>query len=57
MLPTLLILTGCITIDPPNNPLAIDDDGDGCTEFEGDCDDSNLTMFVGFATEDMNQQN
>ena len=34
MLPTLRILTGCITVDLPENPLAIDDDGDGYTEFE-----------------------
>ena len=34
MFPTLLILTGCITIDPLENPLAIDDDGDGYSDFE-----------------------
>lgn len=49
MLRTLLILTGCITVDPPENPLTIDDDGDGYTEFEGDCDDSNPFAFPGAA--------
>lgn len=51
MLSTLLILTGCITIDPPENPLAMDDDGDGYTEFEGDCDDRDSETFPGSVTE------
>ena len=51
MLPTLLILTGCITVEPPENPLAIDDDGDGYTEFEGDCDDRDPDTFPGSVTE------
>ena len=51
MLSTLLILTGCITIEPPENPLASDDDGDGYTEFEGDCDDLHPETFPGSVTE------
>ena len=51
MLPTLLILTGCITVDPPKNTLAIDDDGDGYTEFDGDCDDRDPDTFPGSVTE------
>ena len=51
MLSTLLTFTGCITIDPPNNPLAIDDDRDGYTEFEGDCDDRDPNTFPGSVTE------
>jgi hypothetical protein len=51
MLQALLILTGCITVEPPNNPLAIDDDGDGYTEFEGDCDDRDPDTFPGSVTE------
>ena len=51
MLPTLLILTGCITVEPPENPLAIDDDGDGYTEFDGDCDDRDPNTFPGSVTE------
>ena len=35
MFPTLLILTGCITVEPPENPMAIDNDGDGYSEFDG----------------------
>ena len=46
-----LLFTGCITIEPPNNPLAIDDDGDGYTEFEGDCDDLDPETFPGSVTE------
>ena len=49
MFQTLLILTGCITVESPENPLAIDDDGDGYTEFEGDCDDLNPQTFPGAA--------
>ena len=51
MLPILLILTGCITVEPPENPLAIDDDGDGYTEFEGDCDDFDSNTFPGSVNE------
>ena len=46
-----LLSTGCITIEPPNNPLANDDDGDGYTEFEGDCDDRDPETFPGSVTE------
>ena len=45
----LWLLIGCLTVEPPNNPLAIDDDGDGYTEFEGDCDDRNPNSFPGAA--------
>jgi hypothetical protein len=41
---TLLLLLACdvenYTIEPPTNPLAIDDDGDGYSEFMGDKDDT-----------------
>ncbi len=51
MLSILLTLTGCISIDPPENPLAIDDDRDGYTEFEGDCNDQDPNTFPGSVTE------
>ena len=56
MFPTLLILTGCITVEPPKTPLAIDDDGDGYTEFEGDCDDRDPDTFPGSVTEAMSNE-
>ena len=31
-----LLFTGCITIEPPNNPLANDDDGDGYRDARPD---------------------
>ena len=34
----LLLQTACVTKD--ENPLNVDNDGDGWTEFDGDCDDS-----------------
>lgn len=41
---TLLLFLACdvenYTIEPPTNPLAIDDDGDGYSEFMGDKDDT-----------------
>ena len=49
MLPSLFILTDCITVEPPENPLAIDDDGDGYTEFDGNCYDLNPFAFPGAA--------
>ena len=36
-----MFFVGCIQVDLPDNPLARDDDGDGYSEFEGDCDDRN----------------
>ena len=40
-----MIWTGCITVEQPENPLAIDNDADGYTEFDGDCDDLNPLAF------------
>ena len=34
----LLTVFGCY--EPKGNPLAVDDDGDGYSEFDGDCDDT-----------------
>jgi formylglycine-generating enzyme required for sulfatase activity len=48
LVPTLLVLTlGCEP--PPENKLAVDGDGDGFTEFEGDCDDDDPDTFPGAA--------
>ena len=33
-------LLGCIILQTGDNALARDDDGDGYSEFEGDCDDN-----------------
>ena len=54
----LLLLAGCAATngnDTATNPLAVDNDGDGYTEFEGDCDDSDPTDMLdadgdGYAT-------
>ena len=43
----LLMLLGCFEEMKENalqNPLNIDNDGDGFTEFEGDCDDTNANI-------------
>ena len=43
----LLLLPGCFEAMKESalqNPLNIDDDGDGFTEFEGDCDDTNVNI-------------
>ena len=37
---------------PATNDLNVDDDGDGYTEFEGDCDDQNRDTFPGAAPND-----
>ena len=43
---TLLVLAlGCDP--PPENKLAVDNDGDGFTEFDGDCDDSKANLGPG----------
>jgi hypothetical protein len=31
----------------PPNPLEVDDDGDGASEMDGDCDDEDVTVFPG----------
>ena len=36
-------------MEKPENPLDIDNDGDGFTEFDGDCDDSNPKAYPGVA--------
>ena len=46
----LILFGGLIScVEKPNNPLNIDDDGDGYSEFEGDCDDTNPNAFPGAA--------
>ena len=47
MLILLLGLFSCL--EKSNNPLDIDDDGDGFSEFEGDCDDMNPNAYPGTA--------
>lgn len=46
---TLLLFLACdvenYTIEPPTNPLAIDDDGDGYSEFMGDKDDTDPELY------------
>ena len=36
----------CISVD---QPFAVDDDGDGFSEFEGDCDDDDADTYPGAA--------
>ena len=49
LLPLLLVLTlAC----EPHNKLAVDNDGDGVTEFEGDCDDGDADKGPGTEDED-----
>ncbi len=38
--------------EEPKNPLAVDDDGYGYSEFDGDCDDSDGTIYEVAAKED-----
>ena len=45
----VLLMVGC---RGGKNPLAVDDDGDGFTEFAGDCDDSDPRTFPGVAQRD-----
>ena len=46
----ILLLLGFFScFEKPSNPLGIDDDGDGFTEFEGDCDDTNPNAYPGAA--------
>ena len=40
----VLILTFAFGCGPSDNSLAIDDDGDGFAEFDGDCDDSDPSI-------------
>ena len=46
----LLPLAACGELD--TNTLNDDQDGDGYTEFEGDCDDNDRPVFPGAATQD-----
>ena len=48
LLTTLLLLQSCTPSEP--NALAVDDDSDGYSEFEGDCNDSDVNIGPG-ATE------
>ena len=48
--PMLILLLGLFScVEKPDNPLDIDDDGDGYSEFDGDCDDSNPNAYPGAA--------
>ena len=54
MLLALFMLIGC-QVEAPKNPLAIDD-GDGYTEFDGDCDDQDASVYPGVVAEDVYKQ-
>jgi hypothetical protein len=53
-LTSLWLLAACIPVPDTNNPLAVDDDKDGFTELEGDCDDTDPTsdLWRWYADED-----
>ena len=51
----MVSLLGCRT-DIPKNPLADDDDGDGYSEFDGDCDDRDPLVYPGSVEEDVYKQ-
>ena len=40
LLPSALLFTACAESEQETNPLAVDDDGDGYSEFDGDCNDN-----------------
>ena len=40
----LWLAIACVEV--PKNPLAVDDDGDGYTEFDGDCDDADPNLLL-----------
>ena len=42
----ILSALGCVQLPSEKNPLDVDDDGDGVTEFEGDCSDGNAEDVV-----------
>ena len=46
----LSLLVSCIS--DINNPLAVDNDGDGFTELQGDCDDAQVLAYPGVAVLD-----
>ena len=46
-----LFLIGCFVVEPSKSPLALDDDGDGYSEFEGDCNDQDDSVYPGAVTE------
>ena len=46
LLPLILLLSSCYQVDTKND-LDVDGDGDGLTEFDGDCDDSDATIYPG----------
>ena len=48
LLPILITIL-CSCVDSPNNKLNIDDDLDGFSEFDGDCDDANASTYPGAA--------
>ena len=45
----LVLLGALFGCTPEENKLAVDNDGDGFTEFEGDCDDGDPATFPGAA--------
>ena len=49
MLFLLLILFACE--EETKNPLAVDDDGDGYSEFDGDCNDHDSNIYPGSVAE------
>ena len=50
LLSSVALMVSCIS--DINNPLAVDNDGDGFTELQGDCDDSQALAFPGVASLD-----
>ena len=46
----LLLYLFASSVETPKNPLAIDDNGDGYSEFDGDCDDRDADVYPGSVT-------
>lgn len=52
MLLLCVLFFACITVEPSKNPFQIDNDLDGYSESEGDCDDTIPIAFPGAAEND-----